>query len=720
MRPSHPTSWILAALTVTLFTALGVLRHQPGWLRGDEGTYVAMAESLARDGDLTIDDRDAAWARSQPDRPASLILERTPRGIAYSKPILYPLLALPFALVAGGAGLWFFNAAVVVLSLGLAAAALARRERGSAAVPTVVLFACASTVIPYFAWRMTESLQVALAAAGLSLALAAELGPPSGRRDLFSRAVDAPSAPWVGAALLGLLTGLREPNALVAAVPVLAMLAARRWRRAALLLAVTALGYLAVVAATWAMTGAPNPYKAIRATFNATTGYPVESEPLAKSRFDRQENLATSSMEARPAWKPRRSLYASIYFFVGRHSGLFAYFPAVLALLPAAFARSDRVGRAALAGFAGVALFYLVYWPTNYFGGETAIGNRYLLAAYPCLLFAPRRLPSAVARGAAWLAAFALGGSALFAVVRAGDIDPSTQSHTTAGLYRWLPYESVSPDIEGHRDRYWREDFVRFVDPFARVGETSFVLSSGEPAAEIEVATSWSGTPIQLLVQTEVPDATLVASDWRRRDRIALAPLLRGTTALVSWSPSVAWRVHPFWWQPEPAYRARLVRLGLVTASGRPATARLRYLGRRGVPEGDYASRLISLERPGSAVAGGRDELGATMRNRCAWTWSSSDPLPVVLGVRLTPLGGGEVREFRGPLEAPVPPGGRGAGRVVIDWPDRPGVYKLRFDLVVEGVAWFAEHGGEPLADFEITVSPSSAAGAAPPAPNRR
>jgi len=723
MRRSLAPAWILAALAAVLFGTLAYLRQQPGALRGDEGTYVAMAQSLARDGDLTFDGRDAAWARGRPGRPASLILERTPKGVAYSKPILYPLLASPFVRMAGDAGLRVFNLLALALALALAGSALARRERGEAAVPTVLLFAFASTVVPYLAWRMTEALQVALATAGLSLALARELGDGVPRDGRLARLVDSARAPWAGMALLGLLAAVREPNALVALVPVVASLAARRVRRALALLAVAALAYGAVAATSVALTGAPNPYKSIRATFNDATGYPAPDEPQAVARFDSQSNLATSSLRIAPTLEPVRTLYAALYFWVGRHSGFLVYFPAALALFAAALAGSDRTGRAALAGFAAAFVFYVVYWPSNYFGGDTAIGNRYILAAYPCLLFVPRRLPSPRTRALTWLVAALVGGSALFAVGRAAALDRSSQSHTTGGVFRWLPYESTASNIEGRRDRYWMDDFVRFVDPFARVDETSFVLTAGRPGAELEIATSWAGTPLQLLALSDSPDASLVISDWLGSRRIRLAPRPGGSGGAIAWSPSPAWRVHPFWWRPEPDYRVRLVRLRLETASDAPVTARLRYLGRRGVPDGPFSRRVVELDLPESATAGASAELGAEVENRCSWAWSSDDPLPVFLAATWTALdpGAGESREFRGAIEGRVNPGGRARGRVVVEWPQRPGRYRVRFDLVLEGVAWFAERGGEPLADYEITVTPEPGAPepAADPAPRR-
>jgi len=715
--PLRSTFAALAALA--LFAALAALRHQPGALRGDEGSFVAMAASLARDGDLLFDAADEAWARARPERPAALILERTPRGVAYSKPILYPLLAAPFYAVAGDFGIWLLNALAVAFALALARAALARRAGGEAATATVLLFAAASTVVPYLAWRMTESLQVALATAGLALALAGDLGAaPAGEAGWAARRLAAPRAPWHGMALLGLLVALREPNVAVAAVPVLAALAGRRWRRAAALAAVAATAYGAVVLLTWGLTGAPNPYKAPRATFTGETGYPATPDAPAFERFARPETLATSSLGVVPRLEPVRSAYASVYFLAGRHSGLFVYFPAALALLWAARA-SDRPGRAALLGFAAGAGFYLVYWPSNYFGGATCVGNRYLLAAYPCLLFAPARLPSRAARATAWGVGFAVAISALVSAAATRESDRGSQSHAHAGLFRILPYESTASNLDGRVDRYWNGDFVRFVDPFARVGPTSFELVAGEPAAELEIATAWDGDPLRLLVVSDAADARLVLSDWLRRDAIALGRHGAGAGGPVAWRPSPAWRRHRFWWTDDTPYRARMVRLRLQSATP-GATARVRYLGRVEIPLDGFAREVEAVAMPAGGVAGEAATVAVRVVHRGDWPWSSQVPLPVHLTASLAAADGGELHEFRAPLPRAVRRGERLETTLELRWPERPGRYRLTVDLVLEDVTWFGDRVGEPLGAAEVTVAPRPGeAAAAPSAPRR-
>jgi len=701
---------VLAALAALLLVALGLLRERPGELRGDEGTYVAMTQSLVADGDLRFDERDAARLAGRAGGAPPVILERTATGIHYSKPILYPLLAAPFYALLAERGMAVANLALLALALALAAAALGRREGGERAADLLALFVVASPVAPYLAWRMTESLQVALAAAGLALTLGSGLGPARGRA-LAGRALEARWAEPVGALLLGLLVGLRQPNVAVAAIPLGVALLERRPGRLARIALLVALGFAANALVTRAWTGAVDPYRAARTTFTAETGYPLGGDLAALARFESDESLATSTLGFVPEAEPRRSLYALFYFFAGRHTGLVACAPAALLLLLAAARGSDRTGRIALAGFAGAAAIYLVWWPTNYFGGEVAVGNRYLLAAMPALLFAPRALPSRRALAAGWVWALVLGVSALLSVARTRDLDSGSQNHAYAGIYRRLPYESVASNIEGRRDRYWSGDFVRFVDPYARVGPWSFELAAGDPAAELELATSWTGERIALWVTADVPRVELVASDWLARHTLRLgsgeAPLRQ--QVVLDLSP--AWRVHRFWWPTPVPYRARLVRLTLSAPAdeSRPIAARLHYLGRRRIPDSGFAAEPIGLALPTEAVAGDEAAVEVRVVHRGDWPWEAEGPLPVALGARLErldPEPGGALTEFRAPLPRDVQPGQRVDATLRIRWPKEPGRYRLVVDLVLEEVAWFSERGGAPLGESEVTVRP--------------
>lgn len=720
--PSNPprrpraalAGWLFLAAALAVLAAIRAHRAPMADLRGDEGTYVAMTASLARDGDLLFTADDAARATAR-GGGAALILQRTDRGVSFSKPILYPLVAAPFHLVAGENGMTLFHLLALAGAFVLVRSLLARGADGGAATATVLVAVAGSIVLPYAFWRMSESLVVALAAAGSALAFAGlREAPASPARGWAHRLLDARFAPEAGGLLLGLLISLREPHAAVAAAPVLAALALRRWGRAARLATAIALAYVAVLALSWALTGAAQSYKALRTTFDATTGWPAgPGSQAALARFEDPDRRATSTLSLVPVWKPRPTAYAALYFWIGRHAGVVVSFPVALVLLAALLRRPDRVTLTALAGAGGLALFYLVWWPSNYFGGETFVGNRYLLAAYPCLLVGLRRLPSARALAVGAALSAAVGLSALASVAGAGGLDPTSQSHAHAGLYRLLPYESTASNIDGRRDRYWSGDFLRFVDPFAEVGAWSFALESGRPAAEIELGTVWAGDRTTWLVVTDAPRATLVVSDWRRSRRYPLAEHPGGGAGgpiVVDAAP--AWRSHPFWWSEGEPARARLLRFALETPDGAPARAQLRYLGREPLPD-DFTRLVHAATLPAEGLAGGRGGVALHLRNMSAWDWTSEAPLAVQLGWRLRPLAGSAApSEGRAPLPGKVRSGDAFEVELAVPWPETPGRYRIEVDLVLEDVAWFADRVGAPVAAGEVELRAAAGADA--------
>jgi hypothetical protein len=700
--------WLLAAVALSVLLAIRSDRLPERDLRGDEGTYVAMAASLARDNDLAFGPADAAWAAREPGGVA-VILERTGQGIFYSKPVLFPLLASPFYALFGARGLVVFNVLVLLVALLAARALLVRLGTRGRATETLLTFVFAGAVAAYLVWRMAESLQIALATAGLALALSVERPTTQPARGALERFLELRGAPHVGAFLLGLLVGLREPHAVVALVPAGAAALRRDGRRAVTSTLAVAAGYLLVLALTWGLTGAAFPYKAARSTFNATTGYPAGEAAVGLSkRFENPDDLATSTLSLAPRWQPAVSAYSTLYFFVGRHSGLLGYLPFVLVLLVLALRRPDRVTLAAVSGFAGLALFFLIWWPANYFGGETFVGNRYILAACPALLLGLGRLPSRRALLAAWAVAAVAGASAWTSVARTGESDPTSQSHAHAGIFRWLPYESTASAIDGRRDRYWSGDFLRFVDPYARADPWSFELTAGEPAAEVEVATTWSGAPTTWLVAADRPGATFVVSDWLRSRGYKLSPAGTGSGGPVSVDLSPPWRVHPFWWSQGAFARDRLLRFRLVGGDGEAVTARVRYLGRRSIPE-VFSRRVEAPPLPDSLVFGipGRSAAWPLrLTNTGSWTWSSEDPLTVQLGVRYLPAPGegraAHAGEVRIPLPKAVAPGESVEMTVPLDAPPTLGRYRVVVDLVLEDVTWFGDRTGSPLAAGEV------------------
>jgi hypothetical protein len=690
---SFGSLWVPAIAILALFSALATLRPPLEVLWGDEGTYVAMAASLARDRDLTFDEADRAWAEERvPEVGATVIVQRTTSGLSYSKPIVYPLLAAPFYALAGESGMIVLNFLALGAALAVAWWLLRRRGASDLAALTLLSFLGCAALAPYLLWRVSDIVQVSLVVIGLGLACG---GLRSGRdRALWTAAL--------GGLALALAVPMRLPNAALLAAAIATCLLYRQPRRALAVAAAALLTLLFASAGGLLLTGTTNPYKAERASFNGEIGYPVGSG--GESALER---FATTPATQAAGWNPeleaRRTLYSSLYFFLGRHTGLLLYFPLALLLLYRLLRHPDRTGLSLLAGVAAIAVFYLVWLPENYFGGSTFVGNRYFLTSYAALLVAAPGLPSGRQLVPVWLVAAMVGLSALFSVESSRALDPMSQSHAYAGVFRILPYESTAQEIDGQRDRYWSGDFVRFVDPHAEVDDFAFTLDSNLPAAELLVATEWPGRPLKFLVTSKSEPLELRVSDWGRRRSHHLEHTDSGSRALVELEPSFSWRRHHFWWPAEHHYYVRTLRLSLEPVDGTPARAEVRYLGNGPALELRPAREVISAEPQIDADSERMAGLSLEVRNTSDWTWTSDAVVPLYLSYRLRAPDGVTVEGPRTPLETPVEPGQTFVHSLPLAWPETPGDYRLTVDLVLEGVTWFQDQLGSPL--FETTVA---------------
>lgn len=734
---------ILAVLVALALASLVPLRAPLDKVWGDEGTFLAMTRSLVLDGDLRFDEGDAARAAESEGGRGHLILQRSgsdPGTYAYSKPVLFPLLASPFYAVAGEMGPVLLNLLFLALALWLVRAHL-RRLAVRNGQPTgladlaLVSFAGPSVVVPYAFWRMSDSLQFSLALLGLVLVVGGRLRETRDESSggLAVRILAWRAAPWLGVVLLAALVSLRVSNGLLALVPVVVPLLdrglRRGWRRALAMLALAAVSVLALQGLTSVLTGAENPYRAVRATFTPDTGYPVglDAEKVL-TRF--QKNRASHFTRIDRPVVSTEVLYASLYAWVGRHTGLFVYFPASLLLLWLAVRRSDRLGKVLLAAFLGTLAFYVGWKPGNYFGGETFLGNRYMLPAYPALLLALRRLPSLRAWLPVWIVAILALGSAATSSMRCAEVQADldrrinvchgSQSHAYAGLFRWLPWESTSRRIEGVRDRYWAGEFVRFVDPWADVDDNAFHLRAGRPAAELSIA-HWRRAERQVFrVLSNVAEATLVVEHDGDEQRFAVgrdaAPGVDGWLHIevISETP---WVRHRFWFQETPYWVAGYrLRLDSPEGGSRPeASAKVLFLG-----DPVSLSRAISYQRLGDNWGSvdwksgtPRGPLRLSLRNTSPLPWKSAGPAGVSVRWRLfRPAGDGHPRHLLAdgePLRLPrdIEPGEAIEVTLPVAWPDEPGRYELESDLVLEHVAWFSERLGSPVLrrTFEVPAA---------------
>jgi hypothetical protein len=694
----------LAALSIGFVLWCAAQRESLATAWGDESTYLAMAESLARDGDLRFTESDAA--RLERAEHGTVILQQTASGVAYSKPVLYAFLVAPAVLVLGGFGPVLVNALCLLAAAWLGWRFLARIGDPGQAALVVVTFVGASVLLPHVGWRMTDLLQATLALSGLVMSLAVLRPAADGVRTWL----DGRWAAALGGLLLGLLVSSRLPYALVLLAALAALVVGGRSRRALGVLAAGVAGVLVLGLASQISIGAGNPYKAQRSTFDAKTGYPIAANEEVLDRFE--EHGRTQLMKIKPIWRHRVSAYSTLYFFVGRHTGVLWYFPALIALAMTALIRPDRVSASLWLGAGVAAAFYLIWLPDNYFGGASFLGNRYFLPIYPLALVALPRLPGRWSLGIAWAIALVMGASAV-ASFRVAPNPAASQSHTLAGLPRRLPYESTARNIEGRRDRYWARDMVRFVDGRGSAGADDFTLEAGARAAEVMLVTRRRESPMLLHYRTKAAGLSLVVED---RGSIRTYPLegagktRRGALTLELGS---AWRWHRFWFNHHDPYAVRMVRLSVVGENGtdpqgRNATATFAYGGDPEELERVFQHTGPGVWLPKRAKAGGTTELKVRVRNMSPVPWASSGGFPVKLSYRLEPVGDDASPAIEGPrvpLPADLPSGDPVNLVLPVTWPEEPGAYRLEVDLVIEDFAWFATRVGKPLASGEVRVA---------------
>jgi hypothetical protein len=702
--------WPVVLATVALAANLTLLamRQTASVVNGDEGTFIAMAESLALDGDLEFDERDRSRIESFPrGGRTDIILQRTDAGIQYSKPAFYAVLASPLFLLLGDFGLVALNAVAFCVALLLAIAYWRQRDSGSVAALAVVAFAGTSVLPAYVAWTMSDSLQASFVLAGAALCLGSSRlpGTEAGRR--LGR-IFGPRSAAAGALCLGLAAAMRYPNAAVGVAVIATLAVERRRRRALLVVALLSAGLALGLGLNRGLAGTAVPYKALRATFTPETGYPAGSGAEdAMAQFE--VGQATQRVGLVPRVWPSMTAWSTLYFLAGRHTGLILYFPMALFLLAAAARRADA--RAVLMAGAGVgmAAFYLVWLPWNYFGGATFLGNRYFLTSYAALLLAPRRLPGRLALGGSCLIALVAFSSAVSSVARTRTSDGTSQMHANAGVFRLLPYESTARDLDGRRDRYWSDEFVRFVDPYAVVREHGFRLAAGLPASEVLVANDRHFGIIRLLVRSDADHVRVVYSDWMKTEAFELGPSIRGSGGLLEVVPSASWRRHSFWWDESGARRnARIFRLRLDGPAD--ATAEIRYAGPyRFVPR-FYRGASSGPDLSAVRRAASRETVQLELRNLGLRHWDSSDAIPVHLGYRLYRLprveGASPLRARLAPLSGRLEPGASGAGEIEVRWPSQGGAYEIVFDLAVGGVLWFSDFSEAPLASAVVEIAP--------------
>lgn len=462
-------------------------------IQSDEATYYMMGHSLAEDGDLEYrrEDLMRVWEEF-PTGPTGVFLKRgrditdaglmlrppffwtssvpdpNPNRLFYGKSFIYPLVAAPLVKVFGTNGFVLLNALLLSAALWCGFLFLAARMQATVAALLAGAFVMASVVPVYFVWITPELFNFTVGLLAYFCWLYKEVARPetAGR---WTRWLFRPSSDAVAALLIGVLTFSKVTNILLV-LPIVIWLAwRRRWTAALATGVVCAVCAAALFLANTAIAGEWNYQGGDRNTFVREFPFQGEQSTFAEGlAMARNQGLADIIFDRRVFWT--NLTHNLRYYFVGRYSGLVAYFfPAVFAMVLLLAGARRRPGWQHLVLLAGVIqiLVFVITLPYTWFGGGGSVGNRYFVGFYGIFLF----LLPPISRTWVALIPWAIGGLFMAKLV----LNPFMSSirpgeYARSGPLRLLPVELTNMNdlpinTDAARVRVWFGENEGLKDP---------------------------------------------------------------------------------------------------------------------------------------------------------------------------------------------------------------------------------------------------------------
>ena len=421
---------VLAAtlvLVIGSYAALSIDVPRTGLgIKGDEATYVAMALSLAHDGDLAFEARDLErFYRVYGSGPEGIFLKRgatasyqfeeafpfvrrqtraddQPDRLYFGKAFISSVAAAPFVRLAGLNGLLLFHTLLVAGMIWLGSVFLSTRSAPGPAAGYTAAFFGASIVPIYAIWWTSETFNVACVFLAYFLWFYKEVRPVADR--LGARLIASPMSDIVAAVVLGLATFSKPvPNGLLLIPPVALAFYRRRY-----LMGIGNGGVAVVVVALCfainaGISGEFNYQGGLdrRTFYTGSGGFPFEvpGVPFEQIGIQRATNQVVVEERLSPGDFLTLLMTNGRYFVAGRHFGFVPFFfPGVITIGLFLWRRASRevwqwlvLGTVALC-----AVGLMVYMPYTWSGGGGPPGNRYFLSAYPALFFITPPLASVV------------------------------------------------------------------------------------------------------------------------------------------------------------------------------------------------------------------------------------------------------------------------------------------------------------------------------------
>lgn len=425
---------VLALLLLCVYGGIALSVDFPQTAMGiqsDEATYYMMGHSLVEDGDLTYrrDDLVRVWKEFE-SGPSGVFLKQgsdvlewgfmrrppffwtraqaDPDGtrLYYGKSFIYPLFAAPFVKVFGTNGFLLFHA---LLLAGVTWCAYLFLHARAPALPSALLagaFVMATVVPVYFVWITPELFNFALGCFAYFCWLYKEVAPAE-RMPRHLRWLAGGRSDVVAAVLLGIATFSKPTNALLMVPIGIYLLCRLRFGRVVLASGVFAVAAAGLFLVNMAISGEWNYQGGSRRTFYFE--FPFQTP---EATFQGIETKSMARDEALTGVLFNQSVFWTNlghnlkWYFVGRYSGLVAYFaPAVFAMIAfLAGARRRPLWQWLVFG-AAVAqiLLFVISLPYTWFGGGGSVGNRYFMGAYGIFIFLMPPITSTALAAVPWV-----------------------------------------------------------------------------------------------------------------------------------------------------------------------------------------------------------------------------------------------------------------------------------------------------------------------------
>lgn len=547
-RSSFPLVLTLVVVIASA-AALSVDVVRTGYgVKGDEATYVAMALSVAHDGDLRYERRDLErfWAIYQTG-PEGIFLKRgqtialrgsssfpfvrwssradlDPTRLYFGKAFAYAVAAAPFVRLAGLNGFLLFH--VWLWGLCVWAGYVFLRARSAdwpAGLFSAAFFGLSITPL-YLVWLTPEIFHVGLVALAYFLWFYREVAPPAA--GAWGRFLRSDLAALVAAVLLGVATYSKPPNLLLGAPIVLLLWGRRQFWRGLLVGTVFAASVGGLFGLNALVSGDFNYQGGERKTYYGT--FPFQHDeatfdrigiPMSTSEVGGDELREREGTMARLGWN-------AWYFIAGRHAGFVPYFFPGVVLLVLWIWRGDerRPWHWSILGVLAASAFVLLFaLPYSWSGGGGPPGNRYFLSLFPALLYVAPTFRSVVPGVVALV-----GGAVALAHILVNPFvaAKSPWMHTQQGVLRALPVELTMVNdlpvmLNGSRARvpYGSEPglLLYFLDEAAWLPEPGGIWVAGRAETQVIVRTDVALDYLTLTLKTNVPQTVWASAGGRRR-----------------------------------------------------------------------------------------------------------------------------------------------------------------------------------------------------------